>query len=297
MSALFAQGIVWYGRSSELDLLSKIFDLEAMPSQYEKNAYSEIQRHRVSFPDDWPDDWLCGYPERPLDLFRVEDEEFLKFLNITIEPTVRSSPEVAELVELYNSYLRADGYEFQVVRQISGRPVYEARPFAVVGSPALDQLRALSPELVRQKHLSDLHDQIRRLTKAVKSDPAGAVGDSKDLLEAVAKTILVAEGVQYKKGEQLQTLFKKVRELLSLMPDGSEDPQPGNKALDQLIGNLNGVVQNLSTLRNHYGTGHGQPFGSGALESRHARLSAGCAATLATFLLETHVDTTTGDNG
>lgn len=48
------------------------------------------------------------------------------------------------------------------------------------------------------------------------------------------------------------------------------------------------VARNVAELRSLYGTGHGKEGKARGLQPRHARLVVGSAATLATFLLETH---------
>lgn len=54
------------------------------------------------------------------------------------------------------------------------------------------------------------------------------------------------------------------------------------------MSNLGTIAQGLGELRNLYGTGHGRTGATRGLKPRHARLAVGSAATLATFLLETH---------
>ena len=56
----------------------------------------------------------------------------------------------------------------------------------------------------------------------------------------------------------------------------------------KLLANLGVVVQSLGEVRNLYGTGHGRTHKKQVMQPRHARLAAGAATTLATFLLETH---------
>ena len=64
----------------------------------------------------------------------------------------------------------------------------------------------------------------------------------------------------------------------------------GTETIQRLLSNLGAVAQGLSELRNLYGTGHGKHGKAKGLFARHARLAVGAAATLATFLLETHED-------
>lgn len=79
-------------------------------------------------------------------------------------------------------------------------------------------------------------------------------------------------------------LARAAAECLSLMPEGVADQKRGAEHIRKVLGSLTVVVQGLAELRNLYGTGHGQ---EGGLHPRHARLCAGAATTLATFLVET----------
>jgi len=45
----------------------------------------------------------------------------------------------------------------------------------------------------------------------------------------------------------------------------------------------------IAELRNHYGSGHGREPTAKGLQPRHTRLAVGAAATLVTFLFETHL--------
>jgi hypothetical protein len=57
-----------------------------------------------------------------------------------------------------------------------------------------------------------------------------------------------------------------------------------------MLMNLATIVQGSAELRNAYGTGHGKSKTQARrrLRPRHARLAVGSAATLGTFLYETH---------
>ena len=72
--------VAWAGRLEETDFLSRLYDLEELPStDYRfKSMASDIWQHRVNNPMDWDDDWI--YSDSRLDLYRCPDEEFLGFL-------------------------------------------------------------------------------------------------------------------------------------------------------------------------------------------------------------------------
>ena len=78
---------------------------------------------------------------------------------------------------------------------------------------------------------------------------------------------------------------------LKLVPNEIPDSAKGANTIKRLLNNLGTVCQGLAELRNLYGTGHGKHGKASTLKPRHAKLAVGAAATLATFLFETHIQT------
>ena len=62
-----------------------------------------------------------------------------------------------------------------------------------------------------------------------------------------------------------------------------------------MLSNLNQVSQGIAELRNLYGSGHGRDGRFTGIQPRHAKLAVGAAATLGTFLMETHLEQTMRD--
>jgi hypothetical protein len=81
---------------------------------------------------------------------------------------------------------------------------------------------------------------------------------------------------------------KETRKVLELLPENVPTAAKGADVIRRILSNLGTVAQGLGELRNLYGTGHGKAGAARGLSARHARLAVGSAATLATFLLETH---------
>jgi hypothetical protein len=134
----------------------------------------------------------------------------------------------------------------------------------------------------------ELHRQLARLQTATDDDPGLAIGTAKELVETTCKTILHARGVSFDESGDVVELVKIVRRELGLLPDDVPNAAKGAEVMRRLLSNLGSVAQGLGELRNLYGTGHGKTGAAKGLSPRHARLAAGSAATLATFLLETH---------
>lgn len=138
--------------------------------------------------------------------------------------------------------------------------------------------------------LPELHRQIQRMQNAVEDDPALAIGTAKELVESVCKTILEQRQIIFKDDCDIGQLVKDVRKALGLVPESIANSAKGAESIRRLLSNLGSITQGLGELRNLYGTGHGKAGAVKGLSPRHARLAVGAAATLSTFLLETHFD-------
>lgn len=119
------KSISWSGRLNEPEFLARIYPLRKMKSTDYRypDAYRDIVQHRVNNPEDWPDDYI--FTDERFDLLWGTDENFIKFLELTVHPVVRLSDEAANFVEEYNIYLVGDGYKFIQEGQASGHPLYK----------------------------------------------------------------------------------------------------------------------------------------------------------------------------
>ena len=134
----------------------------------------------------------------------------------------------------------------------------------------------------------ELQRQIVRMREAVESDPGLAIGTAKELVETTCRTILHDRSAPCSDSSTIIELVKAVRRELELLPESVPDGAKAADTIRRLLSNLGTIAQGLGELRNAYGTGHGRTAQSASLSPRHARLAVGAAATLATFLFETH---------
>ena len=79
------------------------------------------------------------------------------------------------------------------------------------------------------------------------------------------------------------------------MPDSIPDHAKGSEVIRRMLSSLNQISQGIAELRNLYGTGHGREGRFTGIQPRHAKLAIGAAATLGTFLMETHLERTVRD--
>ena len=173
-------------------------------------------------------------------------------------------------------YLRKDGFQYVDGRIVSG-----------AGMPSLDGIKENAAEF-DAKHLAE---QIRRIEQSIESDPPLAIGTAKELIETTCKTILAERGKPVSGTPDIPTLTKETLKELKLVPDSVPDSARGSDVIRRLLSNLGTIGNGLAELRGLYGTGHGKHGQTSGLNARHAKLAVGAAATLTTFLFETHKET------
>lgn len=283
--AIVLEKIVWSGRLEETEFLSRIFDLQSLPStdyRYE-NAFGDIWQHRINNPEDWPEDWI--FRDSRFNLIGCDDEVYLRFLCEIIHPVVRAEITESETIcQLFNSYLKNDGFQIAEKTRISGKPVYVGRYVGVVGAPGV----ASAKEALSGADATYVAQQITRMEASVINDPDLAIGTAKELVETCCKTILEERGIEIPKNADLPQLIKLTCKELHLTPNDIPDQAKAADTIKRLLNNLGSITQAISELRNQYGTGHGKQAQSKGLTTRHAKLAVGTASTIAVFLIETH---------
>jgi hypothetical protein len=282
--AIQMSSLAYYGALEEQEFLDRVFDLGALPSTDGRfaSARGDIWQHRVNNYD-WPDNWV--YSDSRLNLMLGSDESFLDLLCEMLHPLVRPDlAEVDRLLALINPLLASDGYALEPSTPIAGKPTYTARPL-LTGTAGAGRLLEEAREKLSSQYVAQ---QVSRMQSSVETDPELAIGTAKEFVETVCKTILAERHVQLDGDVDFPALVRRTTKELSLAP---EDVPERAKAVDSirvLLHNLANISNQLSELRNPYGTGHGKEARMSGLRPRHARLAVGAATTLAVFLLDTH---------
>lgn len=118
------------------------------------------------------------------------------------------------------------------------------------------------------------------------ADPEGAITMARTLLEMVTKRILDELGEAYTDSDDLPKLYSLASGALNLAPS-----QHTLEPIKAILGSATNVVNGLGTLRNRLSDSHGR---GGKVpvkpSSRHASLAVNMAGTIATFLIETHLE-------
>ncbi|QWP78320.1 abortive infection family protein [Lysobacter sp. K5869] len=286
IDAMIAEQVNLYGRLEETEFLSRLFDLQSLPSfdPRFKDAAGDIWQHRVNNYD-WNDDWV--FYDTRLNILNGDDEIFLRFLAEVLHPVVRSdSTEAERICQMFNQYLRNDGFQLVERTRLSGKPVYIGRYVGISATPGINAAR----ESLAGTDPSYVSQQITRIEAAIINDPSLAIGTAKELVETCCKTILSDRNVVFSRTADIPELVKLTAKELELTPDDIPDKAKAAETIKRLLSNLASITQGVAELRNHYGTGHGKVASTKGLKPRHAKLAAGAASTLAVFLTETHND-------
>ena len=117
------------------------------------------------------------------------------------------------------------------------------------------------------------------------SDPEGAITLARTLLEDVCKLIISSKGHKLTEQDDLPSLYRKTAPLLKLAPD-----QHTEQIFKQILGSCQTVVHGLGAVRNKLSDAHGSGPSKARPTKRHAKLAVNLAGTMASFLIETHLE-------
>lgn len=277
------EDIGWSGNLNDGDFLSRIYDLDQLPSHDYRfdNAKEDIWQHTVNNPGDWDSYWI--FDDDRFDLLHCSDYVFLRFLCEMINPKVRSKEEAKGLLDLFNENIRPEGYQIVEKPTRFGNIRYE--PVGIIANTisALDQVKDIA-ETLKSEHLLR---EIVRMTTAIDRDPELAIGTAKEFVETICKTILKERKKPFKDDEDLARLvYLTLQEVEPLKT--VEFDEKTNKMIKKTLGALSTLTQSIAELRNLHGTGHGKDAGKNILEQRYAVLAVNAATTLAFFLYQSH---------
>jgi hypothetical protein len=152
---------------------------------------------------------------------------------------------------------------------------------ALIDSYTMDVLEDFSSDYLRS--------QIELMFDSQSKNPTEAIGKAKELIESCCRTILRERDKHIDEDWTLSKLVRMTQESLHILPENVSDGTPGATALKVLLGKLSVIVQQLATIRNEFGTGHGKDSSYTGLEERHAKLAIGSSVTLVNFLWTSHI--------
>ena len=126
------------GRMDLTDFLELTWDLDSLPSTDSrfKTAAGDIWQHMIN-NNDWSYTYLFG---PYLGLLDGPEEQFLRFMEHVVHPTVRNPEEQPKYIAFINRYLAKEGFELRLREEIAGFQVYRA---ARIGAGVSDRVKNL----------------------------------------------------------------------------------------------------------------------------------------------------------
>lgn len=151
---------------------------------------------------------------------------------------------------------------------------------SLVGSPTTRETVATARGLFQNNDFFTAYKQIEDARRSLRDgDFDGTITSSVSSLESVLKNILDRQGVSYPRDETVTSLWKKVRETLTLDAFCSSDSEKF------LLSSLTGSVSHLGGIRNQLGDAHGKGEVAPEVPYLIAELSLNTSATLATYII------------
>lgn len=126
---------------------------------------------------------------------------------------------------------------------------------------------------------------LKNYTNLKESDdrsPEKKIGLSKDVLEALYKTLCDEVNIQYEKGEYFDSLTKKALDNFDLISADCSEKEKSNEYIKQIIKT---VSLKINEIRNIHGYGHGKTTTYKAIDIETAKLVANLTISIATFFI------------
>ncbi|MGC4938526.1 abortive infection family protein [Kribbella sp. DT2] len=134
--------------------------------------------------------------------------------------------------------------------------------------------------------VGEMRRQVERIRRDHSGDPEAAIGQAKDLIETVCKTILGMTGSSGGGPVKFPALVKRTLLHLGIDPSQvSSDDAIEARGAQQILGGVSNILHGADELRNARGTGHGRS-GSPLVNEALARLAVGAVLPAVVYLIE-----------
>ena len=172
------------------------------------------------------------------------------------------------IINIFNEYLAFDNYEIKRYGK----------------SIAIEFIKKdnIMDEIVQFDEVH-IHTQWQKAIERKSSDPEGAITTARTLIESTLKYILDEQNISYTDNSDLSELYKEVAKFLNLAPEQHQE-----QVFKQILGNANGVISGLGSLRNKLGDAHGKSKVNIKPKERHSELAVNLAGSMALFLYKTY---------
>ncbi|GAC1378494.1 MAG: hypothetical protein NVSMB48_00040 [Marmoricola sp.] len=197
----------------------------------------------------------------------------------------RTPQEVFRNLDAVTQFAKVDEWLREHDRKLFDKVFEDADDAALPDGTVLSAAEAAA---VRLK-VGEMRRQVDRIRRDHEADPEAAVGQAKELVETVCKTILGMTGDSGEEAETVPALVDKALRHLGVHPATLEDngDQVQAHAMKRMMGGVASVLNGVGELRNKRGTGHGRS-GAPVVDDAVARLAVGLVLTSVVYLCELH---------
>lgn len=285
----FLGSFVYHGKLSVPDFLIEVIPNLRSKKPYQdnrvENEYDDISLHTV-VNEDYSIDDVINFDRFP-ELLR--ENVFKKFIETMFNPSICYDKDISNMFSDIDNTLSNDGYYLKKDRKVGSDYSYVIEPS--------EELLDVSFEKIDSN--DTLQKKIKLIKENIKINPDVTIGKSKELLESIFKTILTKQGIDYESGNRVTNitgLYKILRENV-LQKTVEQTALAKNDDLQKLsmdrslsiLGQMSGIVQSISELRNKIGDGHGREVEIKVSSERCAELVANATFTIAKFIEETYL--------
>jgi len=137
-------------------------------------------------------------------------------------------------------------------------------------------------DAIKKRNMPAIEAEFKRALEHVNSEPKESVSAACNILESLCKIYIADEGIEMPAKQDLQSVWKIVKNELGLDPKVIEDAD-----LQRILSGLFSITDGIGAFRTHASTAHGSGRKSYNVKPRHARLAVNSAHTLVLFILET----------
>ncbi|WP_447878653.1 abortive infection family protein [Serratia fonticola] len=136
-------------------------------------------------------------------------------------------------------------------------------------------------EAIKKRNIPAVEMEFSRALENLHSEPREAVSAACNILESTFKIYIADEKITPPTKQDLQSLWKVVRDSLGMDTKSIEDED-----LKRILSGLYSITDGIGALRTHASSAHGAGRKIYNLKPRHARLAINSAHTLTMFILE-----------
>lgn len=285
----FRGSFAYHGKLSVPDFLIEVIPNLRSKKPYQdnrvENEYDDISLHTV-VNEDYSIDDVINFDRFP-ELLR--ENVFKKFIETMFNPAICYGKDISNMFNNVNDTLSNDGYYLKKDRKVGSDYAYVIESFGGLLDVSFKRIDANDT----------LQKKINLIKENVKINPDVSIGKSKELLESIFKTLLSKQGIDYESGNRvtnLTGLFKILKDNVltknvekNNLSKKDELENLLNKSTISMLGQMSGIVQSISELRNKIGDGHGREVEIKVSSERCAELVANATFTIAKFIEETYL--------